>query len=153
MIGSVPVGRDYEPRPESGSAMGRAKRAQGLEASIRRRFRRHLRELGFSRSGRSAIAPPNDEKQALRALQGKRRNEHLREERVFIRTAFPRLAHHFADGKGLRPADIRARLQLIESGTEESELFRLASLTWGVPVSRGMAAGCDFSFGTMLTRN
>ena len=137
MIGSVPVGRDYEPRPESGSAMGRAKRAQGLEASIRRRFRRHLRELGFSRSGRSAIAPPNDEKQALRALQGKRRNEHLREERVFIRTAFPRLAHHFADGKGLRPADIRARLQLIESGTEESELFRLASLTWGVPVSSG----------------
>lgn len=121
----------------SSPEMGSSQEVSRLEASIRRRLRWHLRELGFARRGQTAIAPPADEKAALRALHRRRRSEHLREERTFIREAYPRLAHHFASGSELRPQEISARLQLVKPGTEESDLFRLACLTWGVPVSSG----------------
>lgn len=121
----------------SSREMGSSREASRLEASIRRRLRWHLHELGFTRKGQTAIVPPANEKAALRALHRRRRSEHLREERAFIREAYPRLAHHFASGSELRPQEISARLHLVEPGTEESDLFRLACLTWGVPVSAG----------------
>lgn len=117
--------------------MSRSEEISRLEASIRRRLRWHFRELGFTRNGQTGILPPTNEKAALRALHHKRRSEHLREEKAFIGEAYPRLKHFFASGSELRPEEISARLQLVESGTEESDLFRLACLTWGVPVSAG----------------
>jgi len=117
--------------------MTRSEEISRLEASIRRRLRWHFRELGFTRNGQTGILPRTNEKAALRALHHKRRSEHLREEKAFIGEAYPRLKHFFASGSDLRPEEISARLQLVESGTEESDLFRLACLTWGVPVSAG----------------
>ena len=108
-----------------------------LEKSIRRRLRWHLRDLGFARQGRAGIIPPTEEKTALRALHRKSRSEHLKEERHFIRGALPHLQRHFASGVDLDPRAISAELELVDAGTEESDLFRLAGLTWGVRVSAG----------------
>lgn len=108
-----------------------------LEDSIRRRLRWHIRNLGFSRTGRRGIWPPTDEKFTLRSLHRKRRAEHLKEERGFIKEAYPRLKQYFASGSEVRPEEISARLQFVDPNTESSDLFRLASLTWGVPVSAG----------------
>jgi hypothetical protein len=43
----------------------------------------------------------------------------------------------FAEGIDIVPANIRPELELIMGGTWQSDLFRLASLTWSVPVSQG----------------
>lgn len=77
------------------------------------------------------------EKTALRAMHQKSRSEHLKEERSFIREALPRLKQFFASGVEISPEAISAGLQLVEAGTQEADLFRLASLTWGVRVSAG----------------
>lgn len=117
--------------------MEKGGRGAVLESSIRRRLRRHFRELGFSRPNRGSISPLTDEKQALRALHARRRVEHLRQESRFIRENYPILKAHFAEGDDLRPDAIDPRLKPVEAGTESSDLFRLACLTWGVPVSAG----------------
>jgi len=57
--------------------------------------------------------------------------------RGFISERFPELIKHFASGEDIDPARISPVLQRISSGTWEGDLFRLASLTWSVPVSNG----------------
>ncbi len=44
---------------------------------------------------------------------------------------------YFADGREVVPSSIRPALELVEAETWQSNLFRLASLTWSVPVSHG----------------
>ena len=44
---------------------------------------------------------------------------------------------HLADGIDVQPEYIRPRLELIDAHTWQSDLFRLASLSWSVPVSEG----------------
>lgn len=108
-----------------------------LESSIRRRFRWHLRELGFKRQGYGSIEPSPGGKEGLRALHRKARAHALLREREFISEAYPRLRHNFASGKDVIPSRVRARFELVGAGTEGSDLFRLAGLTWGVPVTPG----------------
>jgi hypothetical protein len=58
-------------------------------------------------------------------------------ERVFIERSWHRLKDYFADGSDVDPAAIDPRLEVVRSDTWQSDLFRLATLTWSVPVSRG----------------
>lgn len=44
---------------------------------------------------------------------------------------------HFASGSEIDPQKISPVLERIEAGTWQGDLFRLASLTWSVPVSNG----------------
>lgn len=108
-----------------------------LEKSIKRRFRRHVQALGYSNNGKDRIIPPSDEKLMLRALQNKKRVEHLKEEKEFIRRSYPDLKDYFASGTEIDVGSISPILRVVEGGTEFSRLFRLACLTWGVPVSAG----------------
>jgi hypothetical protein len=55
----------------------------------------------------------------------------------FLNSKLDELLEHFASGAEVEPGRILPRLQRIQSGTWESDLFRLASLTWSVPVSAG----------------
>lgn len=104
---------------------------------IHQRLRQHLNELGFIEDEGGRLRPPNSSKEGLRAVHRLHRAERLSEEASFIKTATPKLLQYFADGKELVPSRISPRIQLVESGTIESDLFRLASLTWSVPVSQG----------------
>jgi hypothetical protein len=107
------------------------------EARIKRGLRRHLRRLGFARTASGELAPPADSKDSLRALHSVQRNERLRRERRFVQDQWGRLCGYFADGNDVDPRRIQPRLELVQAKTWQARLFRLASLTWSVPVSQG----------------
>ncbi|MDP2857110.1 MAG: DUF4338 domain-containing protein [Bacillota bacterium] len=109
----------------------------GLDELIRRRLMNHLRVLGLVRGQNNQPVSPDQTKAALRALHVPLRREKLRRERAFVSEQGPRLLPFFADGKDLNPESISPALELIRSDTWQSRLFRLASLTWSVPVSQG----------------
>jgi len=104
---------------------------------IHRRLRDHLDELGFIEDGGGKLRPPNSTKEALREVHRLHRTERLSDESAFIQNATPNLLQYFAEGKDIDPHHVAPRIQQVESGTMESDLFRLASLTWSVPVSQG----------------
>lgn len=104
---------------------------------IHQRLRIHLDELGFIEDGGGKLRPPNSTKESLREVHRLHRAERLAEEAAFIKSRTPNLLQYFAEGKDIVPAQITPRIQSVESGTTESDLFRFASLTWSVPVSQG----------------
>jgi hypothetical protein len=108
------------------------------QANLKRRIRRHLLSLGFQRSkddGHLIISGTG--KDVIRALHLAQRNDRLRANRDFIADQLPLLNKHFASGTDVDPLHISPELELVSSGTWQSNLFRLASLTWAVPVSNG----------------
>jgi hypothetical protein len=107
------------------------------KASLKRRLRRHLQSLGFHKDEDGALMPPGSGKDAVRTIHSIQRSDRLALSQSFITARFDKLAHHFASGTNVDPARISPALQLIASDTWEGDLFRLASLTWSVPVSNG----------------
>jgi hypothetical protein len=107
------------------------------EAVLKRKIRAHLRKLGFDKSSDGSLCPPSSSKDTIRALHSDQRKAGLKAHRAFIKDAFPRLKKYLAEGKDIDPAKITPELELISAGTWQSELFRLASLSWSVPVSNG----------------
>jgi hypothetical protein len=107
------------------------------EARLKRRIRAHLKKLGFVHGPDGSLAPPSSSKESIRALHLEQRKDGLKSERDFVKEALPKLANYFADGSDVDPVKIKPRLELIEAGTWQSDLFRLASLHWSVPVSNG----------------
>jgi hypothetical protein len=77
------------------------------------------------------------DKDAIRLLHSAQRQEHLESTADFIRRRLPQLIKNFASGTEVVPARITPRLELVLSGTQNADLFRLASFTWSVPVSQG----------------
>ncbi len=108
-----------------------------LEAKLKRKIRAHLRKLGFERSQGGALKPPSSSKEAVRALHQEQRKAILKSQRRFLAEALPQLSKHFANGDEIDPRKVLPRLEIVEAGTWQSDLFRLASLTWSVPVSAG----------------
>lgn len=107
------------------------------EASLKRRLRRHLTSLGFRKTKDGVLEPPGTEKNVVRAVHSVQRADGLEVNRRFIGERLPSLLKHFASGEDIHADRIKPVLQKISSGTWESDLFRLASLTWSVPVSNG----------------
>lgn len=107
------------------------------EANLKRRIRQHLKLLGFKKNERGELVPPAITKENIRALHSYQRKDRLQEEAEFVTRVWPRLSHFFAEGKDVTPARIAPSLELVDAGTTQSDLFRLASLTWSVPVSAG----------------
>jgi uncharacterized protein DUF4338 len=108
-----------------------------LKAEISRRLRRHISDLGFVRTVHGHLSPPGTDKDILRALHGAQRSALLRREAPFVRDHWPSLKRHFASGREVQPTELWPRLELVESRTWQSNLFRLASLSWSMPVSQG----------------
>jgi len=107
------------------------------QATLKRRLRRHLTSLGFQKGADGTLTPPGTGKDAIRAVHNVQRSDRLAASRSFILERFPHLIKYFASGEDIDAARISPVLQKISSGTWEGELFRLASLTWSVPVSNG----------------
>lgn len=108
-----------------------------LESQIKRNLRRHLKSIGFKKDENGLLQPPAMTKECFRDLHVAQRDAKLAEESEFIHKAWPSLKNCFADGIEVVPERISPRLELIEAGTWQSDLFRLAGLTWSVPVSHG----------------
>lgn len=107
------------------------------KANLKRRVRRHLQQLGFRKSRAGQLELEGDGKEIVRALHSSQRDDRIKSNGEFIKRATPDLLGFFADGADINPETITPRLERISAGTEQSDLFRLASLTWSVPVSNG----------------
>lgn len=107
------------------------------EANLKRRLRRHLVKLGFHKGEDGALVLPGTGKDIVRDLHLAQRKEKLAKNRAFITDQLPKLVQHFATGTDIDPTTIRPVLQRVSADTWESDLFRMAALTWAVPVSNG----------------
>tara|TARA_R110002049_G_scaffold247690_6_gene422221 strand:+ start:15593 stop:16825 length:1233 start_codon:yes stop_codon:yes gene_type:complete len=107
------------------------------EANIKRKLRRHLRALGFEKTDEGALQVQGSGKNIVRTLHRAQREERLRANREFIATKAEKLLEYFASGREIDATRISPVLERVSSGTWQGDLFRLASLTWSVPVSNG----------------
>lgn len=118
-------------------AKRRRKTVAELKSSIRVRLRRHFSDLGFVRTIDGCLEPPGTDKDILRAMHSAQRASVLAAEKDFIANNLTELQQHFASGWEICPEEIWPRLELVEAQTWQAKLFRLASLTWSIPVSQG----------------
>lgn len=107
------------------------------EAALKRSLRAHLRQLGFTKDEAGDLVLPGVGKDVIRRMHRGQRRERLAAAQPFLARALPKALPHFADGAKIDPTKIRLRLRMIRSGTPEGDLFRVATLTWSVPVSAG----------------
>lgn len=107
------------------------------QANLKRRLRRHLAALGFHRAQDGTLEAAGSGKDIIRTLHSAQRNARLKANKKFIAERLPDLIGHFASGSDIDPARITPVLKRVSSDSWESDLFRLASLTWAVPVSNG----------------
>ena len=107
------------------------------EANLKRKIRRHLRRVGFQKRNDGTLSISGNGKEVIRTLHGYQRKDRLENNRDFLMNRAPELFEFFASGSDIRPEYISPVLEKIDAGTWQAELFRLASLTWSVPVSNG----------------
>lgn len=107
------------------------------KASLRRKVRRQLRSLGFHKSADGTLNVGGHNKDLVRKLHGPQRTDRLSANSDFVSRRAPKLLPYFASGRDLEPAAIRPKLERVYAGTWQADLFRLATLTWSVPVSNG----------------
>ena len=107
------------------------------EATLKKRLRSHLRLLGFTKNDDGILTPPGSGKDVIRTIHSVQRDDRLAVNQHFLAERFSQLIKHFASGKEVEPTRITRVLQRVTSGTWESDLFRMAGLTWSVPVSNG----------------
>ncbi|MBO1225628.1 MAG: DUF4338 domain-containing protein [Candidatus Scalindua sediminis] len=108
-----------------------------IESQIKRKLRYHLKKIGFKRSSNGMLEPLGKSKNIYREMHSIQRLKLLKSESSFIKTNAPKLINYFASGSEIDPINISPRLELIYSPSWQSDLFRMASLTWSVPVSKG----------------
>jgi hypothetical protein len=107
-------------------------------ATLKRRVRQHLKELGFTKNSNGSLCPPDTTKETYRHLHRLQREEKLERCQPWLESEIKRLRNHFANGIDVVPEQIAPELEEIKHGDQKlSYLFRLAALTWSIPVSNG----------------
>ena len=109
----------------------------GNEARLKRKLRAHFKRLGFLKAPNGTLLPPNLDKQSYRDMHAHQRDSHLDANRAWIADRAGQLIRHFASGANLDVARITPRIEVVRSGTWQSNLFRLASYYWRIPISEG----------------
>lgn len=117
--------------------MGGVAQPFGREAALKRALRAHLRSLGFTKDEAGDLVLPGAGKDVIRKMHRSQRRERLTSSQGFLERALPRTLPYFADGSELDPRAIALRLKPVRTGTVEADIFRVATLTWSVPVSVG----------------
>ena len=107
------------------------------KSDLKRRLHQHLRDLGYKKNRKGNLVPPEPTKDSIRNVHSLHRSDVLKRNTDFANRYLPKLKRYFASGPEVEPSKIRPRLQLIGSNTWESALFRLATLSWSIPVSSG----------------
>ena len=107
------------------------------EATLKRKVGAHLRDLGFHRSARGALEVDSNDKDVIRATHSSQRRDRLSANAAFLSQRVPALLKHFASGCEVDPEAIKPSLERVVASTWQADLFRIASLTWSIPVSNG----------------
>jgi hypothetical protein len=110
---------------------------QLLEKRIKRALWRHLAALGYAKAADGTLIPPSVGKDAIRQIHLAQRLERLEENKTFLAEKGDELLGFFANGEEVNPSAMKPRLELVPGESTEADIFRLATLSWSVPVSRG----------------
>jgi hypothetical protein len=124
------MGKSDKPR-------GGAEAIKRVERKLRRKIRAHIRRIGFDLDRSWRLGAQSGGKETLRALHAQQRRDRLAAAEELLETKLETALGNFADGCEVRPERILPRLELVESNSAAADLFRIASLTWSVPVSQG----------------
>ncbi len=108
-----------------------------LEAQLKRKLRSHFSSLGFIKGEGGLLSPPTGDKTTIRKLHSVHRADKIASSERLIALGYSEFEAVVANGSELSPEDIELSLIQVKSNTFEARLFRLASLTWSVPVSSG----------------
>ena len=124
--------------------MGRVRKSESSviaistrESSLRRKVRHQLRLLGFRRSDSGSLEVGSADKDVIRKLHGPHRRDRLLTNTDFLSNHASTLLRYFASGRDINPAAIKPELERVYANTWQADLFRMATLTWSVPVSSG----------------
>jgi len=116
-----------------------------VEARLRERIRTEIERQGLQDlSASSPMTSQTKSKEDLRALHRRARHSKYMQMRDFISEKEPQLLEYFAEGTELNVDAFAPRVEAVESGTWENDLFRYATLLWGVPVSGGFGRRVRF---------
>lgn len=107
------------------------------EEALKHRIRNHLHEIGLRKSDDGRFEADFADKDRIRKIHSWQRRDRLFDCERFISRRAPKLLKHFASGNEVNPEAIEPRLERVVAGTWKADLFRLASLTWSIPVSNG----------------
>ncbi|MGH7016241.1 MAG: Druantia anti-phage system protein DruA, partial [Caulobacteraceae bacterium] len=107
------------------------------EAALKRAIRRHFKTLGFTKNTEGELVLPGEGKTVVRQLHRAQRRSRLQLAQPFLERALPKTLAKFAEGSELDVSRIRLALRVVKSETSEADLFRVATMTWSVPVSVG----------------
>lgn len=107
------------------------------KSRLKRKIRQHLKKLGFEKTNDGNLALPSSDKQIIRNLHSAQRVERIKTNKTFIDQNIDSLLKYFANGNEVIPEKIAPVLVRVRGSGWQSKLFRLASLTWAVPVSNG----------------
>lgn len=124
-------------RTNRGHQLGGVAKPFGQEAALKRALRAHLKNLGFTKNEQGDLILPYGGKEVIRKLHRGQRRGRLALAQGFLDRALPKVLPHFADGSEIDPRRIKFALKLVKSETLEADIFRVATLTWSVPVSAG----------------
>jgi hypothetical protein len=104
-----------------------------LKREIKTEVEEHLESIGLGRSSDQSLS-----KDAIRKIQAKSRRESAKQEKWILEDLGEHLINEFAEGKEICPEKIDPELCFIDRpDSHEGYLFRMATLIWSIPVSRG----------------
>ncbi|PSO44318.1 hypothetical protein BRC21_01600 [Candidatus Saccharibacteria bacterium SW_7_54_9] len=114
---------------------------QNLKADIRQEVQKHLDEIGLS-----DLEDGNQpSKEAIRKIQKEDRKRTAEREETLLCDRGSELIEHFAEGEEICPEKLEPTLHFIDrADSTAGYLFRLATLIWSIPVSRGIGPRMRF---------
>ena len=106
-----------------------------VEDILRERLYSHFRNCGVlvSLNDNEEFTPTKDQ---YRAAHTHQRSEKIYKNKLFLEKNISVFSNYFADGDEVLPEKIKVEIELVED-KKSSELFRLISLNWSIPVSEG----------------
>ena len=114
---------------------------ESLKSEIHQEVQEHLDEIGLSDLEDS----DQPSKKAIRKIQKEERRRTAQREEALLRDRGSELIEHFAEGEEICPADMEPTLHFIDQADSTAgHLFRLATLIWSIPVSRGIGRRMRF---------
>lgn len=112
-----------------------------LKREIRTEMLHHLDEIGLT----SLDSEKQPSKETIRKIQAEDRKRSAQREEALLRDHGAELIEHFADGEEISPEQIVPTLHFIDRpDSRDGYLFRLATLIWSIPVSRGIGRRMRF---------
>ena len=100
--------------------------------------------MGYEVFDGQLVCPQDLDKDHIRTIYAARREERENAEQRFVSTRVHDLIHYFANGSEVCPETITPKLEEVRSDTWQADLFRLSTLLWSVPVSRGFGRRMRF---------